>query len=41
VWASFDGDHNPAPRDGASGSGADTWVPDEAWAFLSQFESTL
>ncbi|MEO3752432.1 hydrolase [Streptomyces sp. B6B3] len=41
VWASFDGDHNPAPRDGASGSGADTWVPDEAWAFLTQFESTL
>ncbi len=40
VWASFDGNHNPAPRDGASGSGGDTWVPGEAWEFITQFEST-
>ncbi|MGP4115052.1 alpha/beta hydrolase family esterase [Streptomyces sp. 4N509B] len=40
VWASFDGNHNPAPRDGASGSGGDTWVPGEAWEFITQFAST-
>ena len=40
VWASFDGDHNPAPRDGAPGAGPDTWVPGEAWAFITRFAPT-
>jgi poly(3-hydroxybutyrate) depolymerase len=33
-WCSFDGGHSPAPKD--SGQSA-TWMPKEAWAFLSQF----
>ena len=41
VWSSFDGDHNPAPRDGAPGGGGDTWVPGESWDFITRFESTL
>jgi poly(3-hydroxybutyrate) depolymerase len=40
-WAAFDGGHMPAPQDGATGdSGSNTWVPAEAWAFFTQFEST-
>lgn len=39
VWASFDGNHNPAPVDGRGGSGGDTWVSGEAWDFITQFES--
>lgn len=37
VWASFDGEHNPAPRDGAPGGGPDTWLPGETWEFFRQF----
>ncbi len=34
TWCSFDGDHNPNPHDrGATTS----WVPGEAWTFVSQF----
>lgn len=36
-WCAFDGDHIPAPRDGAGGTGTDTWVPQEVWEFFSQF----
>jgi hypothetical protein len=36
-WCAFDGDHIPAPRDGANGTGTDTWVPNEVWQFFSQF----
>jgi poly(3-hydroxybutyrate) depolymerase len=41
VWASFDGGHMQAPRDGASGDGADSWIPNETWEFFTQFESEL
>jgi hypothetical protein len=40
VWAAFDGGHISAPQDGAAGDGANTWVPGEAWDFITQFEST-
>jgi poly(3-hydroxybutyrate) depolymerase len=40
VWAAFDEDHNPAPRDGAPGLGGDTWLPGETWRFFTQFETT-
>jgi len=37
-WCAFDGDHIPAPQDGAPGnSGTNTWVPGETWAFFTQF----
>jgi poly(3-hydroxybutyrate) depolymerase len=37
-WCAFDGDHMPAPQDGATGnSGTNTWVPGETWAFFTQF----
>jgi poly(3-hydroxybutyrate) depolymerase len=39
VWASFDEGHIPAPRDGASGSGGDSWLPGETWDFFNQFAS--
>ncbi|WP_035696811.1 cellulose binding domain-containing protein [Glycomyces tenuis] len=39
VWASFDEGHIQAPRDGAAGDGADSWLPGETWAFFEQFES--
>jgi len=33
-WCAFDGDHNPTQKDsGQSG----TWVPGEAWTFITQF----
>jgi poly(3-hydroxybutyrate) depolymerase len=38
-WAAFDGRHIAAPADGASGDNTRTWVPGEAWAFITQFES--
>jgi poly(3-hydroxybutyrate) depolymerase len=37
-WCAFDGDHMPAPQDGATGNnGTRTWVPGETWAFFTQF----
>ncbi|PRY58620.1 cellulose binding domain-containing protein [Glycomyces artemisiae] len=39
VWASFDGGHMQAPRDGASGDGADSWIPTATWEFFSRFQS--
>ncbi|MCD0447530.1 cellulose binding domain-containing protein [Glycomyces sp. A-F 0318] len=39
VWASFDEGHIQAPRDGAAGDGANSWLPGETWEFFSQFES--
>jgi len=39
VWASFDGGHISAPRDGAPGDGGDTWLPGETWEFFTQFAS--
>lgn len=40
-WAAFDEGHIAAPQDGAPGdSGSNTWVPGEAWEFITQFEGT-
>ncbi|THV30253.1 cellulose binding domain-containing protein [Glycomyces paridis] len=39
VWASFDGGHMQAPRDGASGDGANSWIPAATWEFFNRFES--
>ncbi|GAB4001154.1 hypothetical protein GCM10029992_35730 [Glycomyces albus] len=39
MWASFDEGHIQAPRDGAAGQGADSWLPGETWEFFTQFES--
>ncbi|MQM26616.1 cellulose binding domain-containing protein [Glycomyces albidus] len=39
VWASFDEGHIQAPRDGASGDGANSWLPGETWAFFNRFAS--
>lgn len=36
-WCAFDEGHIPAPVDGRSGNGADTWVAKEAWDFFTQF----
>ena len=33
-WCAFDGDHTPNPHDGGATS---SWIPPEAWAFISQF----
>ncbi|MEU6857518.1 cellulose binding domain-containing protein [Glycomyces sp. NPDC046736] len=38
VWASFDEGHIQAPRDGASGDGADSWLPGETWDFFNRFD---
>jgi poly(3-hydroxybutyrate) depolymerase len=40
VWAAFDEGHIAAPQDGAPGDSASSWVPGEAWDFITQFEST-
>jgi poly(3-hydroxybutyrate) depolymerase len=34
VWYAFDGGHTPTPTD----SGNRTWLPQETWAFFTQFE---
>ncbi|GAB3649879.1 CE1 family esterase [Glycomyces tarimensis] len=39
VWASFDEGHIQAPRDGAAGDGADSWLPGATWEFFNRFES--
>ncbi|MEO3750045.1 hydrolase [Streptomyces sp. B6B3] len=39
-WAAFDEGHIAAPHDGAPGDGGDTWVPGEAWDFITQFQPT-
>lgn len=37
-WCTFDGGHIAAPADGGSvDNGETTWVPKEAWAFITQF----
>lgn len=36
-WCAFDEGHIPAPVDGRSGNGSDTWVAKEAWQFFTQF----
>lgn len=33
-WCAFDGDHNPTEKDGGQ---AKSWIPGEAWNFISQF----
>lgn len=33
-WCAFDGDHNPTEKDRGQ---AKSWVPGEAWTFISQF----
>lgn len=40
VWAAFDGGHTPAPLDGSTGQGWQTWTSGEVWKFFTQFEST-
>ncbi|MGP3968181.1 alpha/beta hydrolase family esterase [Streptomyces sp. 6N223] len=40
VWAAFDEGHISAPTDGVAGDSGNTWVPGEAWDFITQFEST-
>jgi poly(3-hydroxybutyrate) depolymerase len=40
VWAAFDEDHNPAPRDGAGGVSGSSWLPGETWSFFTQFQTT-
>ncbi|THV29563.1 ricin-type beta-trefoil lectin domain protein [Glycomyces paridis] len=41
-WAAFDGGHQQGPVDGCTGceSGARSWVKNEVWTFISQFDST-
>ncbi|MCD0443144.1 ricin-type beta-trefoil lectin domain protein [Glycomyces sp. A-F 0318] len=41
VWAAFDGGHQQGPVDGCTGceSGARSWVKNEVWQFISQFDS--
>jgi poly(3-hydroxybutyrate) depolymerase len=39
-WAVFDEGHIAAPADGVSGDNGATWVPGEAWDFITQFEGT-
>jgi poly(3-hydroxybutyrate) depolymerase len=42
VWAAFDGGHTPDPVDGSPNSnGNTTWTKTLAWAFFSQFQSTI
>ncbi|KAB8139701.1 prolyl oligopeptidase family serine peptidase [Chloroflexia bacterium SDU3-3] len=36
-WCAFDGDHIPAPVDGSTGQGGNTWAPGVTWAFFTQF----
>jgi poly(3-hydroxybutyrate) depolymerase len=38
-WAAFDEGHISAPTDGVAGDSGATWVPGEAWDFITQFES--
>ena len=38
-WIAFDGDHMPAPVDGATGNSANSYVAPETWNFFSQFAS--
>lgn len=39
VWAAFDGGHNPAPIDGCSCYGWQTWTSGVVWNFFTQFQS--
>jgi poly(3-hydroxybutyrate) depolymerase len=38
-WIAFDGDHMPAPVDGATGNSPNSYVAPETWNFFSQFSS--
>ncbi|MCF6526072.1 ricin-type beta-trefoil lectin domain protein [Streptomyces sp. JJ36] len=40
VWAAFDGGHDPAPIDGSTGGGWQTWTSGEVWRFFTQFGSS-
>lgn len=33
-WCAFDGDHNPTQKEGGQSK---SWIPGEAWSFISQF----
>jgi poly(3-hydroxybutyrate) depolymerase len=39
TWIAFDGDHMPAPIDGAQGNSGRSYIPGETWSFFSQFSS--
>ncbi|MGW4064254.1 cellulose binding domain-containing protein [Amycolatopsis sp. NPDC004747] len=41
VYAAFDGGHDPAPRDGCTCSGWQTWTSGEVWKFITQFSSSV